>query len=69
MLILLPGRVEHALERAGTSVAPPERPVRSGTASVLPPAPTVKSSRARINREIAHLALYVFFSLKQLCLY
>jgi len=32
-------------------VAPPERTARSGTASVLPPAPTVSSSRVRVNRE------------------
>jgi hypothetical protein len=32
-------------------VAPPERANRSGTTSVLPPAPTVLSSRVRINRE------------------
>jgi hypothetical protein len=38
-------------------VAPPERTVRSGTTSVLPPAPTVSSSRVRVNREV-----YVFFS-------
>jgi hypothetical protein len=35
-------------------VAPPERTTRSGTASVLPPAPTILSSRVRIsNREPA----------------
>jgi len=32
-------------------VAPPERPARLQTASVLPPAPTVSSSRARVDRE------------------
>jgi hypothetical protein len=32
-------------------VAPPERPARSQKASVLPPPPTVSSSRARIDRE------------------
>jgi hypothetical protein len=32
-------------------VAPPERANHSGTTSVLPPAPTVLSSRVRINRE------------------
>lgn len=47
------GRVERALERAGTTVAPPERTHRSGTTSVLPAAPTVMSSRVRINREPA----------------
>lgn len=35
-------------------MAPPERTTRSGTASVLPPAPTVLSNRVRIsNREPA----------------
>jgi hypothetical protein len=42
-------------------VAPPERTACSGTASVLPPAPTVSSSRVRINREPAILTQYVFF--------
>ena len=32
-------------------MAPPERTNRSGTTSILPPAPTVSSSRVRINRE------------------
>jgi hypothetical protein len=32
-------------------VAPPERPARLQNASVLPPAPTISSSRARIDRE------------------
>jgi hypothetical protein len=43
-------------------VAPPERAACSGTASVLPPAPTVLSSRVRVNRE-----LYVFFSVLSSC--
>ena len=34
-------------------MAPPEHTARSGTASVLPPAPTVSSSRIRVNREPA----------------
>lgn len=46
-------RVERALEAAGPSVAPPERTARSGTDSVLPPKPTVSSSRVRVNREPA----------------
>jgi hypothetical protein len=46
-------RVEHALETAGTSVAPPERTARSGTDSVLPPKPTISSSRVRVDREPA----------------
>jgi len=38
-------------------VAPPERTARSPTASFLPPAPTLSSSRARVNREpeITHM--------------
>ena len=44
-------RIERKLLAAGTSVAPPERPVRSQGGSVLPPAPTVSSSRTRVNRE------------------
>jgi len=36
---------------AGTSVAPPERPAHLQAASVLPSAPTISSSRARIDRE------------------
>jgi len=39
------------LAAQGTSVAPPERPARLQNASVLPPAPTISSSRARIDRE------------------
>jgi hypothetical protein len=46
-------RVERALETAGTSVAPPERTVRSGTDSVLPPKPTISSSCVCVNREPA----------------
>lgn len=46
-------RVEHTLETAGTSVAPPKRTARSGTDSVLPPKPTLSSSRVRVNREPA----------------
>ena len=34
-------------------MAPPERANQSGTASVLPPVPTVSSSRVRINCEPA----------------
>ena len=34
-------------------MAPPERTNRSGTASVLPPAPTISSSRVRVSREPA----------------
>ena len=64
-------RVERVLEMAGTSVAPPERTARSGTASVLPPAPTISSSRLRVDREPARLIPYVFFflSLGKSCLY
>ena len=47
------GRVEHALDTAGTSVAPPERTNRSGTASVLPPAPTISSSGVHVSHEPA----------------
>ena len=43
-------RIERKLLAAGTSVAPPERPARS-VGSVLPPAPTVSSSRTRVDRE------------------
>ncbi|KAF8801183.1 hypothetical protein BYT27DRAFT_7216291 [Phlegmacium glaucopus] len=43
--------VEHALEAATTSVAPPERPPRSPTASFLPPPPTLVGARLRIARE------------------
>ena len=39
------------LAAQGTSVAPPERSARLQKASVLPPAPTISSSRARIDRE------------------
>ena len=42
-------------------MAPPEHTACSGTASVLPPAPTVLSSRVHINCEPAHLTWYVFF--------
>ena len=49
-------------------MAPPECTAqRSGTASVLPPAPTVLSSHVRINREPACLSLYVFFSVLSCC--
>lgn len=44
-------RIERKLLAAGTSVAPPERPARSHVGSVLPPAPTVSSSRIRVDRE------------------
>ena len=43
--------VERILESSKTSVAPPKRSARLSTSSFLPPAPTVSSSRARINRE------------------
>ena len=43
-------RIERKLLAAGTSVAPPECPACS-VGSVLPPAPTVSSSRTRVNRE------------------
>ncbi|KIM38573.1 hypothetical protein M413DRAFT_30115, partial [Hebeloma cylindrosporum] len=43
--------VERALDAAHTSVAPPKRTGRSSASSFLPPAPTVASSRSRINRE------------------
>ncbi|KIJ94926.1 hypothetical protein K443DRAFT_11750 [Laccaria amethystina LaAM-08-1] len=43
--------IERKLVSAGTSVTPPERPARSQVGSVLPPAPTISSSRARVNRE------------------
>jgi hypothetical protein len=49
-------------------VAPPERTARSGTASVLPPAPTVSSSHVRINHETALLTLYVFFVSSCVCI-
>ena len=51
-------RVERVLDLAGTSVAPPERTARLPTASFLPSAPTLSSSRARIDREpeITHVA-------------
>jgi len=45
--------VERVLEAAGTSVAPPKRTGRSSASSFLPPAPTVSSSRSRINSEPA----------------
>ena len=38
---------------AGMSVAPPEHTACSGTASVLPPAPTVLSSLVHVNHEPA----------------
>jgi hypothetical protein len=44
-------RIERKLLAAGTSVAPPERPARLQVVSKLPPAPTISSSRTRINRE------------------
>ncbi len=44
-------RVEHVLDSAGTSVAPPERTARSSAASFLPPAPTLSGRRARVDRE------------------
>jgi len=44
-------RIEQQIVAAGTSVAPPARPARSQTTSVLPPAPTVSTSRARVDRE------------------
>ena len=57
--------MERALEMAGNSVAPPERTARrsarSGISSVLPPAPTVSSSRVRVNREPARLTPYASF--------
>jgi len=43
--------VEQILESSKTSVAPPKRSAHLSTSSFLPPAPTVSSSRARINRE------------------
>ncbi|KAF8961578.1 hypothetical protein BDZ97DRAFT_1664120 [Flammula alnicola] len=43
--------VERILEAAGTSVAPPEHAAHSSTASMLPPPPTVPSTRARVERE------------------
>ena len=39
------------LEAAATSVAPPERPPRSPTASFLPPLPTMSGTRSRIVSE------------------
>lgn len=44
-------RIERKLLAAGTPVAPPERPARSHVGSMLPPAPTVSSSRTRVDRE------------------
>jgi hypothetical protein len=44
-------RIEQILVAANTSVAPPERPAHSRVASVLPPPPTVSSSRIRMDRE------------------
>jgi hypothetical protein len=44
-------RIEQKLVAANTPVAPPERPARLHVASVLPPPPTVSSSRSRIVRE------------------
>jgi len=43
--------VEQILESSNTSVAPPKCSAHLSTSSFLPPAPTVSSSRARINRE------------------
>lgn len=43
--------IERKLVAADTPVAPPERPVRSQVASVLPSLPTVSSSRTRVDRE------------------
>ncbi|PPQ88061.1 hypothetical protein CVT25_013640, partial [Psilocybe cyanescens] len=40
--------VAQKLNGAATSVAPPERPPRSPTSSVLPPLPTVSNSRAQV---------------------
>ena len=45
--------MERVLEAAGTSVAPPKRTGCSSASSFLPPAPTVSSSRSRINSEPA----------------
>ncbi|EDR02917.1 uncharacterized protein LACBIDRAFT_331912 [Laccaria bicolor S238N-H82] len=50
--------VEQALEASGTSVAPPKCTGHSSTSSFLPPAPTVSSSRSRINREPAVTAAH-----------
>ena len=44
-------RIERQVVAAGTSVAPPECPAHLQKASVMPPAPTVSSSHARIDRE------------------
>jgi hypothetical protein len=43
--------VAKKLASQGTSVVPPECSAHLQKASVLPPAPTVSSSRARIDRE------------------
>ncbi|KIJ93426.1 hypothetical protein K443DRAFT_12869 [Laccaria amethystina LaAM-08-1] len=43
--------IERKLLAAGTSVTLPERPACSQVGSVLPPAPTVSSSCARVDRE------------------
>ncbi|KDR65513.1 hypothetical protein GALMADRAFT_232924 [Galerina marginata CBS 339.88] len=46
-----PTPVLRVLEAENTSVAPPPRDPRSPTASFLPPAPTISSTRARVDRE------------------
>jgi len=43
--------VEQILDSSNTSIAPPKRSAHSSNSSFLPPAPTVSSSRVRINRE------------------
>ena len=44
-------RIERKLVAANTPVAPPECPAHSHVSSVLPPPPTVSSSRTCIERE------------------
>ena len=44
-------RVEQKLVAANTPVAPPECPAHLHVASILPPPPTISSSRTRIERE------------------
>ena len=43
--------MERKLEREGTSVAPPERPVRPPTATLLPPPPQISTERVHVGGE------------------
>ena len=43
--------VEQILDSSNTSIAPPKHSAQPSNSSFLPPAPTVSSSRVRVNRE------------------